>query len=260
MSVLDSDLIIERRLAAGMSPIDLAKALHVSATAIRSLETGANHEKLTLHFLQRLANTLGIPIRDLFAADTNRDADQPTSDELKAEAALGLIDKKIDPQDFATALEIPLARAHTAFKALALRRADSAIRIHYRGGKYGQTTVRTILTTEEIRRLEQACTKRVRIAIYDATLLKRTVDCGVAGWDGDVTEAYRPVLARLLRLGWIEHRDGRFFPTADVALSLGIPGQQPATKRHAPPRRFATDAAQPVSTAKSRTTAASPER
>ena len=55
MALLDTEVIIERRLACGLSQVDLARELGVSTAGARGLERGRNHSVLTLHRLQLLA-------------------------------------------------------------------------------------------------------------------------------------------------------------------------------------------------------------
>lgn len=246
MSLLDTDLIIERRLANGMSPIALARALGVSTMAIRGLEHGTNHDSLTLHRTKLLADALGVPIADLFTREHRADDAALASEEVKAEAALALLDKRIYPEDYAAALGSTLKDAHATFKALQERRAGTGLRVYYSSGRWGLSPNRTMLTKNEIKALEQACMKRTRITISEATLFKEAIDAHASGWPGKVTEAQRPTMARFLRLGWIEKRNERYFPTEEVTLSLGIPStphQRPtASQRRSkrPIRRPAT--------------------
>lgn len=240
MSLLDTDLITERQLALGMSPIALARALGVSTVAIRSLERGTNHANLTLHRVKLLADTLGIPIAELFTREHETADIAPTSEDLKAEAALALIGKKIDPEDYATALGRTLADAHVAFKTLRQRRANTALHVQYRSGQWGFSPDPTLLTKSEAQALERACMKRTRITVNEAALLKEIIDARDGLAADDLTHAQRRILARFLRLGWVEKPSGRYLVTEAVVFSLGL--SERTLPRRTPPTPTAKDA------------------
>jgi transcriptional regulator with XRE-family HTH domain len=223
VSLLDTDVITERCRALGMSPIALARALGVSTVAIRSLEQGANHSNLTLHRVERLAHALGLPINALFPVDDRPENSTATALELKVEAALAIVGKKVDPDDLATALNCTLDDVHAACKALQRRRAGSALRPYYSGGQWGLAVNRTLLTKQQITDLERAFTTRNRITVNEAVLLKRIID-SEAGFKADeLTHAQRPLLARFLRLGWVERLNSQYVITDDVRAALGLP-------------------------------------
>ena len=229
MSLLDTQLIVERRLAAGLSPIDLANALGVSTMMIRNLEQGTNHPKLTWQRTELLAETLGVPLAELIrhTENTAEVPGPPTPDDLRAEAALSLINKRLHPAQLADAFGWSTQRAASALKTLRERRRSTAVNVTYTGGRYGLSPRPGILTREELRALKRSAVARNRISTTDAQLLKEAVDHREHGWIGRATRAQRPALAGLINLGWVEHRRGRYYPTPEVMLSLGISINRP---------------------------------
>lgn len=73
MELLDSQRIRELRHVRGFSARRVARHLGISATAVASLEAGANHAGLSLRVVIDLARLLGVAPAELFA----RVRDQP---------------------------------------------------------------------------------------------------------------------------------------------------------------------------------------
>ena len=177
---LDTELIFERRVSLGLSAIDLASRLGVSTVTVRSLETGRNHDRLTLHFLARLAETLGLRPVDLLAHSRDEEL-EPAERDVKAEAALALIGRKISPTDLSLAFGWTLDETHGACR-LTPKPADSTgIRVHYTGGRYGLAPARGVLSPAEIRALERACVRRRRLGVPEAGVLRRIFAAGHSG-------------------------------------------------------------------------------
>jgi transcriptional regulator with XRE-family HTH domain len=136
MTLLDTRVLIERRLANGLSQSGLAKALGLpSAQAVRALKRGTNHEQWTLHQLARLAETLGLAPAELFSRPPP--PTEPTEAELKVEAALALAGKKLHRDDLARAFAWTLEGAGAACRRLRTRRASAGQRVHYSRGRWG---------------------------------------------------------------------------------------------------------------------------
>lgn len=231
MRLLDTDLIIERCLELGLSPIDLARELGVSTVAIRSLEQGKNHDKLTLRRVRLLAETLGVPIAALLSREY-QSSDRTASIELRAEAALALMSRRIYPHDYATAVGCTPEQAHTAFTRLRERRDGSGITVTYSGGQWGIGANRSLLTDGEVQALERATMKRTRINVSEAALLKKIIDRTNGLRPDELTHAQQPMLARFLRLGWAIKRNSRYFATDEVRFGLGpVPRQEPTRPR-----------------------------
>ena len=150
------------------------------------------------------------------------DTADPQPDDVKLEAALALIGKKIDPTDLARALGWQLDRVKKAAHALRKRRAATGQRLAYGGGRWGLQPALSTLTRSEITKLERACLERVGISIRDARVLSDVVKGKVdSTWLKNASEDQRIGLARLLRLGWIRTTEQGHTVTEEVAASLG---------------------------------------
>ena len=66
-ALLDTATLRRLRLQAGYSTRRFARALGVSASTVRSLEEGSNHDQLPLTLLACLAELLGVTPQELFA-------------------------------------------------------------------------------------------------------------------------------------------------------------------------------------------------
>ena len=73
--LLDAAAIRRLRLQAGYSTRRFARALGVSASTVRGLEDGSNHQQLPLTLIAQLAELVGVATRELFARATDEPAD-----------------------------------------------------------------------------------------------------------------------------------------------------------------------------------------
>lgn len=172
-----------------------------------------------------------MPLADLIAREEDSAGRAPAADDLRVEAALALVNRKLLPHDFSKAFGWSVDHARETLENLCERRAGTALKIHCTGGRYWIAPLRAALTNRELQTLKRAAVTRTRISSSDAALLKTAIDHRATGWAGDTTEAQRPALAHLINLGWLEHRNGRFYPTPEVTFSLGL------SSREQPPHR-----------------------
>jgi transcriptional regulator with XRE-family HTH domain len=131
-SLLDTVTLRRLRLQAGYSTRRFARALGVSASTVRGLETGANHNQLPLTFLARLAELLGVAPQELFARTTHEPV-EPSSDDRVVEAALHSLPGVVADSDLASALEWKLERTRRALDALETRLQSTGARLHRNG-------------------------------------------------------------------------------------------------------------------------------
>ena len=223
MAILDTELLVERRLAQGLSQAALAKELGLPSTqTVVGLERGTNHERLTLHQLARLAIVLGVHPAELFAKPTS--GAKPTADSLKVEEALANLKKKIHPEDLARGFGWTLKRTNQAFRDLRGQRASAGERVHYSGGRWGFTPGRAAVTSDQLARLERACTTRDHLSVSQARVLLAVARDRVDGrWMADASEDQRIAIAKLLRLRWIEEERGGFRLESAVRANLSPP-------------------------------------
>ena len=77
MTLLDAQRIAARRRSLGITETGLAQAIGRSATVVRHLERGENHEQQPLWVLKALAETLGMEPAELFARQPREATSQP---------------------------------------------------------------------------------------------------------------------------------------------------------------------------------------
>lgn len=128
-ALLDAGKIRRLRLQAGYSSRRFAGALGVSASTIRGLEAGLNHEQLPLTFVGRLAELLGVAPAELFAR-VAAEAVEPTSDDRTIEAALQSLPGVVAASELGRSLGWTLDRVREALDDLdqRLQRTGSRLR------------------------------------------------------------------------------------------------------------------------------------
>lgn len=131
-ALLDAAAIRRLRLQAGYSTRRFARALGVSASSIRGLEDGSNHEQLPLTLIARLANLLGVATRELFACAAD-DAVAPSTDDRIVDAALQSLPGVVAASDLAGALGWTLERTRQALDVLDRRLRSTGARLHRNG-------------------------------------------------------------------------------------------------------------------------------
>ncbi len=130
--LLDAAAIRRLRLQAGYSTRRFARALGVSASTVRGLEDGSNHEQLPLTLIARLAELVGVTTRELFVRATDEPAD-PSTDDRIIEAALQSLPGVVAASDLARALGWKLERTRRALDALDRRLQPTGARLHRNG-------------------------------------------------------------------------------------------------------------------------------
>jgi transcriptional regulator with XRE-family HTH domain len=127
--ILDVAELRRLRLKAGLSTRRMGRAVGVSASTIRGLESGANHEQLPLILVARLAEALEVTPQELFA----RARDEPAmagDDDRVVEAALQSRSGVTASYDLATCLGWTLERVVRALDALDQRLEGTGTRLH----------------------------------------------------------------------------------------------------------------------------------
>ena len=204
-ALLDVPGIRRLRYLRGYSIRELGRRLGVSATTVANLEKGANHAELTLRLVDQLAELLGVAVVELF--ETPRDAAPiATSDDLVVEAALAITQSATSTADLAVALGWELARVRTAVRRLAIRRADTGIRIHDHGWqRHGLRPATEFLSEAQQESLHRIGPRRRGLTIQTASLLARIADGdGARRWWPELSRAQHVALQSLLRQGLVE--------------------------------------------------------
>lgn len=228
MTMLDCALMTERRLAHGLSQVALAQRLGITTTVIAGLERGTNAHNINLGLLSRIAEELGLHPAELL---TRPPPSPPpaSADEVKIEAALALIGKKVHPVDLARGLEWPLQRVNDALRRLRTARADSGQIVHYTGGRWGIAPQRSLLSKSEVERLERSVTTRDHLSVSHARVLLAALRGEIDGrWMADATADQKVGLSKLVRLGWVVASGSGAYVTAEAQQNLGCDTLQPA--------------------------------
>lgn len=131
-ALLDTATLRRLRLQAGYSTRRFARALGVSTSTVRGLETGANHNQLPLTFLARLAELLGVAPQELFARTTHEPV-EASSDDRIIDAALHSLPGVVAISELASALGWKLERTRRALDDLETRLQSTGARLHRNG-------------------------------------------------------------------------------------------------------------------------------
>lgn len=221
MRLLDSDLIVERRLALGLSQPALARAVGRSPAVVAKMEAGENHESLTLDLLTRLSEVLGVPVSAIVRL--HGEPENPTPDDLKLEAMLAHAGKGLTAKTLATATGWSLERTHDGLEMLRRRLRHSGVRLVHHAGRWRLRGVTGVLTSDEVQRLERASVSTDRLSLDVGRVLLAIVRGDVdAQWLRQATESQRIAAARLQRLGYAQMDRGKLRVTKDVRFSLGL--------------------------------------
>lgn len=156
-TLLDAAKIRRLRLQAGYSSRRFARALGVSASTIRGLEAGLNHEQLPLTFVGRLAELLGVAPAELFARAA-AEAVEPTSDDRTIEAALQSLPGVVAASELGRSLGWTLDRVREALDDLDQRLQRTGSRLHRNG--WQQCAIRP--ATEHLSDHQQQALHRIR--------------------------------------------------------------------------------------------------
>jgi transcriptional regulator with XRE-family HTH domain len=216
---LNASLIEQRRKELNLTIRAVARAPNASDATIARLERGSGQGKLTLDFVSRLAQKLGLEPVDLFLAKPSTAA--PTPDDVKIEAALLAIRRMVSADELARGLGWSITRVKRALKNLKDRLRPTGLRLHNSGGKYGLAYSAQALPTTELRSLEREGVARSGMTVRDARLLH-----GVLA--GKIDPARNPRAKRLSRLRWIGTRGRQTAVSEELAFSLGLPRRMKA--------------------------------
>lgn len=127
--ILDVAEVRALRLKAALSTRRLGRAVGVSASTIRGLESGTNHEQLSLLLVARLAEVLGVTPQELFARPCDEPA-VPGDDDKVVEAALRSRSGLTASYDLSTCLGWTLERVVRALGVLDKRLDGTGARLH----------------------------------------------------------------------------------------------------------------------------------
>jgi len=221
--LLDAEAIRRLRLQAGLSSRRFARALGVSASTIRGLEEGSNHDQLPLTMIARLADLLGVAPQELFARARHQAVD-PCADDRALEAALHCLPGVVPLAEVARALGWTLERARQTLEILDKRLALTGARLHRNG--WQQCAIRP--ATEHLSDAQQQALHR--IGPRDRGLTRLTARLLLAATRGEIDDHWfrtasnseHVALQSLLKQGVLRTIQGRtqIVPAPDAFYGL----------------------------------------
>ncbi len=232
MISLDGDAIRNHRLDLGLSQRSLAKATGLSTKSMSDVETGHPGAAVeTLLPLQRLVDTLGVPLQDLLNDDTPNGPDDTGAASPQAGpddmAALGahLLTTRVNTlkTDLADDLGWTLDRLRLAAAALDHHLRPLGMQVHTLRGGYrlrpadghrSYAKARTDTTTGA----------RNGLTIPEADLIHRALLGSVH--TQKVALSQRPALGRLLRQNVLAQQDVHAVPGPALRDALDIPDEE----------------------------------
>jgi transcriptional regulator with XRE-family HTH domain len=130
-SLLNSQLLKERRLQLNLPTRELGRLSGMSGPTIQRIEAGESAPDLTLGDLHRLASALGLQLWEVLDARSTTERPE-TLDDVRVEALLANAGRLIRREEIATAFQWDLERVSNALTTLAARLDGTGQRLHVR--------------------------------------------------------------------------------------------------------------------------------
>lgn len=243
---LDVAAIERLRNERGLTRKELAAALALSPTSIRSLEDGTNHDRLKLQLLGRLADTLGHDLRALLipagdeAGATYETSDVP--DDVKLEAVLASADRGLKRSELCKALNMDLRRVDRTLKTLRARLKGTGQRLHRLGDRsYRLRPYEEALSSTELDAMVRTTARRDGLRRDEAELLHRILHRQLpAHWDRHVNADKRMRMGALLKQGLVRRAGDRYELTDHAREVLLL--DQPRRRTNRPRRKTSVKA------------------
>lgn len=221
--LLEGARIRRLRLQAGYSHRRLARMLGVSASTIRGLEEGTNHDQLPLTLIDQLAQHLAVSIPELFGRPDS-EAVMPACDDRIIEAALRCATGLIAIADLADAMDWTLERTRSALDALDERVQPTGTRMHR--NSWQQCALRPAtehLTDHQQHALHQIGPRSRGLTHLTAQLLVAATRGEIDDhWFKTATNGQRVALQSLLKQGVLltAPGDSKIVPAPDAVYGL----------------------------------------
>lgn len=218
---LDTALITRRRIELGLSQRALSAECGFTNVTISLLESGRNHEELTIRKLGRLADALGLPIGALFA-DARGDGRKPVEDDRVLEALLAEARQALGRGQIAVTLGWALDRVEAALAQLAIRLESTGVLLHRASSGFTLRPRSELLSREQRQELERLRLRTRQLRAPGMRLLLAAVRGELpSDWDQRAGNSDRVNMSMLVNAGVIERTETGYKPTTDLRRSLG---------------------------------------
>lgn len=219
---LDTALIARRRIELGLSQRALSAECGFSNVTISLLESGRNHEELTIRKLGQLANALGLPIGVLFA-DARCEERKPANDDRVLEALLAEARQALGRGQIAVTLGWALDRVEAALEELADRLGSTGVLLHRASSGFTLRPRSELLSGKQRQELERLRMRTRQLRAPGMRILLAAVRGELpSDWDRLAGNSDRVNMSMLVNAGVLEGPKSGYQPTADLRRSLGV--------------------------------------
>jgi transcriptional regulator with XRE-family HTH domain len=221
VNLINRSLVRELRLAQGLTAADLARATSRPPRAIRYLEEGGGNQDVTLQFLVRLADALGVKFTSLLTDDAEPQTAVVAEDAYILQAVFASATRLLCVQEIAQILDWDHPRVREALRALSSAQHGTGQRVHCAHARYGLRPAEDVLTSTQRERAQRlGRITASRDAGLQSLRLLRDVLAGEVK-STPRSHAQRVVLGTLLKAGTVEHhKEDGYRATAQVLRAL----------------------------------------
>lgn len=223
---LDTTAILRLMAERNLSRLDVARALGITAAAVRSLESGRNYSRLTLPIISKLAQVLGTDARALILPriepGCSAEMLSEVEDHVKLEAVLSIVRRGITRAELCRMLGWTLRRLQAAIGALDAALLQRGQRLHrLSGSRLALRPADEVLTRDEQERVRNAMMPREGLRLREAELLAAVMHGQVTTRSGQLSGTnMRAMLASLLNRGLVRLDGSRYELTSDACEAL----------------------------------------
>jgi hypothetical protein len=202
---------------------------------MRRIEEGGGHSDLTLGFVARLAEALGVdPAALLPAAQTLTAA----PDDASVEAALGELGRYVPVEELARALGWTLERTNEALAALEERLRTTGTSLKRKRFEYMLGPRVSALSEEQRSNLQRVALNRWGLRLGTTRVLRDAFDDAVDGeWERNAPAWKTLALGALLKHGLVHMERQHAVVGDDVRYSLEIPAAATTARKGGKGRR-----------------------
>jgi len=236
-ALIDGNRVGELRRLAGLSQRALARLLGVAPMTMRRIEEGGGHGDLTLRFVARLAEVLGVDLAALLPPAQTVD---PAPDDAAVEAALADLGRYTPVEELTRALGWSLERTNAALEMLEERLSTSGMILKRKRFEYLLGPRRSALTDEQHANLQRVAINRWGLHLGTARVLRDALDGAIDGeWERNAPAWKTLTLGALLKHGLVRIERQRAVVQEDVRYSIEISQLMASKAKTKPPRRAA---------------------